>query len=428
MINYTEPKLKDFKCFKLPIDELPKCKELLILGNVYNFFGTYKDGDLSDFTQTPWAGEGAASNFMNFGQFVMNGGHATIIASKETCNYYRTLYKEFYKAGFGTTHPKVVLFEIDDTKFLKGNFKIKDGKEEKLVKGEYFWAQGKDDKWEFNYPDFLESFFENGEKRMFDMIIANPPYGNKGTMAADIMNKITDLGKECVFLTPKTSFRYVGKTTFEKYGNFSDFFRGEDFFEGVSFTSKLVISHKSNQTKNPFKDYEDFASSHCKLYKSYRSFQLKNETDIKEIRLTFSTWHFTDEQVKDFTKNLPRERIFVATHRNVSNGVHINEKSFDIQYNLKGADFRKQTDCIAYEFKTKEERDNFTNWYYSTGKSGLAEYLSRLASYGGIVLHIWFPHIDWSYERTDENIISELKEKEVFPKNWNFDDFQEDNE
>ena len=52
MINYTEPKLKDFKCFKLPIDELPKCKELLILGNVYNFFGTYKDGDLSDFTQT----------------------------------------------------------------------------------------------------------------------------------------------------------------------------------------------------------------------------------------------------------------------------------------------------------------------------------------------------------------------------------------
>ena len=263
-----------------------------------------------------------------------------------------------------------------------------------------------------------------GEINMsFDLIIANPPFGSKGTLAADILDKTTDLGKECVFLTPKTSFRYVGKTTFEKYGSFSDFFRGEDFFEGASFTSKLVISHKSNQTKNPFKDYEDFASSHCKLYKSYRSFQLKHETDIKEIRLAFSTRHFTDEQVRDFTKNLPRERIFVATHRNVSDGVHINEKSFDIQYNLKGADFRKQTDCIAYEFRTKEERDNFTNWYYSTGKSGLAEYLSKLVSYGGIVLHIWFPHIDWSYERTDENIISELKEKEVFPENWNFDDF-----
>ncbi len=178
MINYTEPKLEDFKCYKLPIDNLPKCKELLILGNVYNFFGTYKDGDLSDFTQTPWTGEGAASNFMNFGQFVMSGGHATIIASKETCNYYRKLYKEFYKAGFGTTHPKVVLFEIDDTKFLKGNFKIKNGKEEKLVKGEYFWAQGKDGKWGFNYSDFLKSFFENGEKKMFDMIIANPPYSH----------------------------------------------------------------------------------------------------------------------------------------------------------------------------------------------------------------------------------------------------------
>lgn len=200
MINYTEPKLKDFKCFKLPIDELPKCKELLILGNTYNFFGTYKDGDLSDFTQTPWSGEGAADNFMNFGQFVMNGGHATIIASKETCNYYRTLYKEFYKAGFGTTHPKVVLFEIDDTKFLKGNFKIKDGKEEKLVKGEYFWTQGKDGKWEFNYPDFLKSFFENGEKRMFDLIIANPPYSN--SFYKQIINRMVPFCSQFSILCP----------------------------------------------------------------------------------------------------------------------------------------------------------------------------------------------------------------------------------
>ena len=319
---------------------------------------------------------------------------------------------------------------LDDFGFQMINFLIK--VKNVPLQNIYFLVSEEDpivferiNKW---YSNFVENEilpYYNINDMSFDLIIANPPYGNKGTLAADILDKTADLGKECVFLTPKTSFRYVEKTTFEKYGSFSDFFRGEDFFEGASFTSKLVISHKSNQTKNPFKDYEDFASSHCKLYKSYRSFQLKNETDIKEIRLTFSTWHFTDEQVKDFTKNLPRERISVATHRNVSDGVHINEKSFDIQYNLKGADFRKQTDCIAYEFKTKEERDNFTNWYYSTGKSGLAEYLSRLVSYGGVVLHIWFPHIDWSYERTDENIISELKEKEVFPKNWNFDDFQE---
>ena len=131
-IKFTEPKLKDFKCFKLPIDNLPKYKEALIFGNVYNFFGTFIDDDFG-FTQTTFSGEGSADNFMNFGQFVLNGGHATIIALKETCNYYRRLYKEFYKAGFGTTHPKVTFFEIDDIKFLTGKFKVKEGKEEKIV-------------------------------------------------------------------------------------------------------------------------------------------------------------------------------------------------------------------------------------------------------------------------------------------------------
>ena len=109
-IEFKEPKLKDFKGFRLPIDSLPSYKELLIFGNVYNFFGTFYDEE--SFTLTPFSGEGTADNFMNFGQFVLNGGHATIIASKETCNYYRRLYKEFYKAGFGTTHPKVTFFEI----------------------------------------------------------------------------------------------------------------------------------------------------------------------------------------------------------------------------------------------------------------------------------------------------------------------------
>lgn len=175
-IKFTEPKLKDFKCFRLPIDNLPKYKEVLIFGNVYNFFGTFIDDDFG-FTQTSFSGESSADNFMNFGQFVLNSGRATIIASKETCNYYRRLYKEFYKAGFGTTHPNVTFFEIDDIKFLTGKFKVNEGKEEKIVKGEYFWSQNKKEELEFNYLDLLKTIFKEGEKRNMTVIM-NPPFEN----------------------------------------------------------------------------------------------------------------------------------------------------------------------------------------------------------------------------------------------------------
>ena len=192
---------------------------------------------------------------MNFGQFVMSGGHATIIASKETCNYYRTLYKEFYKAGFGTTHPKVVLFEIDDTKFLKGNFKIKDGKEEKLVKGEYFWAQDKDGKWEFNYPDFLKSFFENGEKRMFDLIIANPPYGKGGNLAKEISKTMLKVADIVVCLQPTSCAKYLLENLqfIENLGPIDNYFTTN----AKGLGTKLSIFEMTSIKQNIYKSFDD---------------------------------------------------------------------------------------------------------------------------------------------------------------------------
>lgn len=218
-IKFTEPKLKDFKCFKLPIDNLLKYKEVLIFGNVYNFFGTFIDDDFG-FTQTSFSGESSADNFMNFGQFMLNGGRATIIASKETCNYYRRLYKEFYKAGFGTTHPNVTFFEIDDIKFLTGKFKIKEDKEEKIVKGEYFWSQNKKEEWEFNYLDLLKTIFKEGEKRNMPVIM-NPPYD--GTLFLKIMDYLKDrTTAEIIALAPvrwiqDVSAVYKNNSPFKKY-------------------------------------------------------------------------------------------------------------------------------------------------------------------------------------------------------------------
>lgn len=414
MINYTEPKLKDFKCFKLPIDELPKYKELLILGNVYNFFGTYKDGDLSDFTQTPWAGEGATSNFMSFGQFVMNGGHATIIASKETCNYYRTLYKEFYKAGFGTTHPKVVLFEIDDTKFLKGNFKIKDGKEEKLVKGEYFWTQGKDGKWEFNYPDFLKSFFENGEKRMFDLIIANPPYHNR--LYKSIIEICHKYAKETCVLCP---WEFVDHKVEKRFQDFID--------------QNLNALEKIDNSKREFFDIgKDSLGIVClgekrlnlKDFQTDRSYKSKI-TDLliqyNENKNNFKVYVQPNRNPDKFKGKLNTANCFAKACRG---GFHFGGRNFDYIFNttkdpkiiFSGEDGLKiGQDIILLDLENPDKKANLVKWIYNSKlalilvEEGLKDSRSTLGSF-----HTLIPFVDWSRTWTDQEILKELGLPEDF--------------
>ena len=434
MINYTEPKLKDFKCFKLPINELSKCKELLILGNVYNFFGTYKDGDLFDFTQTPWSGEGAADNFMKFGQFVMNGGHATIIASKETCNYYRTLYKEFYKAGFGTTHPKVVLFEIDDTKFLKGNFKIKEGKEEKLVKGEYFWAQGKDGKWNFNYPDFLKSFFENGEKRMFDLIIANPPYGddNKGTFPRKIIEVAKKCAKESIWLLPTTYFQY--DNMFKEIADFKRFSKieSQNLFEGVACPPLSVVRF-DGKIHNLFNDKFDYSLPRTTLVNAFRQYN-KMHPSCCAVRSHFvnhsnlgakdgkSPSSFDPETFKLYNQDF-YERTLVFGMYWISNGIHTDEgNAIDNFWNYKlenYEDFQAKVkeldahpDLHAATFKSKQEKQNCEKYRHGKLYNKL---LSEFDNGGSIeYIRLCIPNLDWSRSWTDSEILKELGLPEDF--------------
>lgn len=418
-INFTEPKLKDFKCFKLPIDELPNHKEVLILGNVYNFFGTYKD---EDSTLMPWAGEGATSNFMNFGQFVMNRGHATIIASKETCNYYRKLYKEFYD-GFGTTHPKVVLFEIDDTKFLKGNFKIKDGKEEKLVKGEYFWAQGKDGKWEFNYPDFLKSFFENGEKRMFDMIIANPPYGKSASISTVITSFLLQFSKAACFLEPlKSNIPTWGKIK-EVKGPFSL----SEYFENIPEANDLdvyITTYPGNGTFTQTYEKIQMTKKQLEWFEAVERYNKDHKNSITFLQM------LTSKKKEPFSK-YEENQIFEIPIYTPFAGVQLGGQSGE--HNLQEKPIRWYEGSSApwgLYFKTRKAFENFRDWYYKVPYSFSRRKRDNINCLWdlmlSILLNIWgsdpsilkydlvLPHLNWDEDWSDEKILKELGLPENF--------------
>jgi hypothetical protein len=371
---------------------------------------------------------------MSFGQFVMNGGHATIIASKETCNYYRKLYKEFYKAGFSTTHPKVVLFEIDDTKFLKGNFKIKDGKEEKLVKGEYFWAQSKDGKWEFNYPDFLKSFFENGEKRMFDLIIANPPYGKQCSLAKPIIKKILEAAPIAVVLCETIGFTQdegiMHKIShLEKIPNpFTDALiqnlaiaKLERAANNVEFSREsFTLDDKRYQLAQAIKSYN---KTHTRSWENIAYFNTKESKKLSECKTYANV--LTDAPCKDLFEN---NQVFVYTIRVAGDGVHSDGDDTKVNNLEKAAWINPHKRYFdAFVFATPLEKLNFKDWWNSciknTGKKSRKGLTNTILSIicecvsGGAGVEAYktyFPNLDWSRSWTDEEILKELGLPEDF--------------
>ena len=447
-INFEEPKLKDFKCFRLPIDNLPNYKEVLIFGNVYNFFGTFIDDDFG-FTQTAFSGEGSADNFMNFGQFVLNGGHATIIASKETCNYNRRLYKEFYKAGFGTTHPKVTFFEIDDIKFLTGKFKVKEGKEEKIVKGEYFWSQNKKKEWEFNYSSFLETIFEYKGKKM--AVIANPPYGKSQELVKKISKDILSKNEgEFVCLGPDNMF----KDDFLRSKLESDFdFADPKILFNLDTGGRLIIA-KLNKELDDEKNIEDIFldKKAATLLKAIAEYNSKAEHTFWNIDGTSFArkWNYElkdcnkkeqfPEEIKHkkFCECVEEQNLFFKSLFWPCGSPKGLVDSYEGQYNIQGKwldVFNKKRAGDVLVFKTKKERDNFYKWttqHYGPNYTWIdVPYDKYLCGYirkairdligqgaGAGFFTKYLPQVDWSKEWTDEQIVDRLKEEAELPDDW----------
>lgn len=419
-IKFTEPKLKDFKCFRLPIDNLPKYKEVLIFGNVYNFFGTFIDGDFG-FARTSFSGEGSADNFMNFGQFVLNGGHATIIASKETCEYYRRLYKEFFKAGFGTTHPNVTFFEIDEAEFLTGKFKVKEGKEEKIVKGEYFWSQDKKEEWSFNWLTFLKTIFKEGEKRNMSVIM-NPPYQD-GLYKGITKYLLSCLSKENLDLAELCPWEFV------------DNYRTKSFWETIDpILGELEFVDNGNKT------YFDIGKDELAILQlgekkdSLENHQKKDKyRDSSVSRLLF-----------EYSKKNPRYEVIVTINRKpdiykgkINNSLlfakamrgvfHFGGNNVDylfnqglVDINWAGDSSKYGTDLTVLVLKSEKEKENLCKWVYNSelAKYFLKEFCDSFDKYSNSCFGAFIPFVDWSEEWTDEKIIDELKLKDVLPEDW----------
>ena len=243
------------------------------------------------------------------------------------------------------------------------------------------------------------------------IIIMNPPYGKNSVLGRKIINRLTPLANQTVVLATVTAHKF---TDYEHLQAFEEL--NENPFTDASFTGGLAISCYSNAKKGPFSKYEDFVYLKApESVKTYLKYQQAHPRTYKLVRATFSTWHYTDEQVEEFAKQHDRNKIFVQTHWNVNNGVHEDDSAFDRAFNLFGKPFTRKTDCWFLEFETEAEAENIKKWYYSKGKKGLANKL-----YKDVIGSVHYfpadvlPNLDWSRPWTDREILAELNLPEDF--------------
>ena len=270
----------------------------------------------------------------------------------------------------------------------------------------------------------------------FDLIIANPPYGddNKGTLPRKIIKAVKNCTKESIWLMPTTYFQY--DNMFKEIANLKRFSKieSQNIFEGVScpplsivrfdgkvhnlFSDKFDYSLPKTPLVNAFRQYNKIHPSCCDL----RSSILRhNNLGVKDGK---SPSAFDPETFKLYNQDF-YERTLVFGMYWISNGIHADEgNAIDNFWNYKldsYEDFQTKVkeldahpDLHAATFKSKQEKQNCEKYRHGKLYSKL---LSEFDNGGSIeYIRLCILNLDWSHPWTDKEILKEIGLPEDFLK------------
>ena len=287
---------------------------------------------------------------------------------------------------------------------------------------------------------------------MFDLIIANPPYGKSSSLAQQIIDTVKAYAKQSIWLVPVNTCKY--DEVLKSCESVNILSRADSsLFEGATI-GRLSLLKISPKTNNSSLVYEDLILSTLdkklielrKATKAYNekigtksiytidgNYLLKKygktlkEASKQTLPKTFES--IANRNVKDLRDE---GYCFYNTVRSTVDGVHFTD-GYDRRYNFEGiwdnkVDTAHSGDLLCFE--SKEARNNFRDWWYSCTKKyankvecnrrGLTNmYLTLLGNCvslsAGIGYYIdYFPQVDWSRPWTDSEILKELGLPEDF--------------
>ena len=280
---------------------------------------------------------------------------------------------------------------------------------------------------------------------MFDLIIANPPYGNKSSLSKKVVNKMLEnkVAKETVVLAPRSTYKdskiLAHVATYQDVENcFTD-----AMIDRLTLTrlvpvavnkhtyESISLNRKQLELLSAIRKYNSCHDAHFHVisggFSGKWNLQLKDTNS--RIPLSGNLKNIADEKLADLVENF---QCFFKTIWNPFGGVHIFD-GHDIRYNLNNIFNEKVKEVWLkrrcgdlFIFKDRPSRENFNKWWYSCrelyGKErkGLTNYILGMlceavsSGAGANSFYEYLPHVDWSHPWTDQEILKEIGLPEDF--------------
>lgn len=266
----------------------------------------------------------------------------------------------------------------------------------------------------------LETCFENYimNNMSFDLIIANPPYGKRGTLATTIIKSFMKFAEECSVLCQPRSI--------EKPGVYEHVIKA-DIVDNIfdAGLGKLAVSKIRN----------DYTEGKQVLY---------GKREIQETDITFQIRKFNENKV--CWRTVPHCACSPAKYKNLveskksfvffgnfelGNAITENGESTGYRYNVKKESIvwagtvdpkhpekgvlKNGKDCYAWDCETERSKENFVAVYYDIPKTGFFSTRNTQTSEfwcGRETAFDFCPMIDW--EHLDESPLWNMSKEKAF--------------
>ena len=255
---------------------------------------------------------------------------------------------------------------------------------------------------------------------MFDLIIANPPYGKGGSLSEKIINKMIEnkVAKDYVILAPLKS----NIPTWDKIKEVKGPFSLSEYFQSVPEANTIDVYITTYPGKEPFTQTYEKLQMNKKQLEWYEVVERYNKG--QENSITFLQM-LTSKKKEAFSK-YEENQIFEIPIYTPANGVQL--KGQTGEHNLQEKPIKWQEGSSApwgLYFKTRKAFENFRDWYYKVPYSFSRKKRNNINCLWdlmlSILLNIWgsapsilkydfvLPHLDWSRPWTDQEILKELE-------------------
>ena len=247
---------------------------------------------------------------------------------------------------------------------------------------------------------------------MFTKVIANPPYGKRGTLATTLIKEFMKFAEECIVLCQPRSI--------EKNGVYEHVVKA-DIVDNIfdAGLGKLVVS----KIRNGYTEGKQVLYGKREIQETDITFQVRKFNDSRLDRVAIMYSHCSINPVK-YRDLVASGKLFlfgvfdmghVVQDPNKTHGLSVDLNFYRRDPQWSSEVHRYGNDCYAFEFSSKKAKENFRDVFFDIPKVGFWSKLIEQAeeySKGVPKAESYVPAIDW--EHLDESPLWQTSKEKAF--------------